>query len=527
MYCKTCNYSLWNLRDRRCPECGSAFKPSDFRFVPGSVRFCCPHCAQAYYGTTPEGHLQPRSFLCVNCRQPVEMDQTIVVPAAGVDEELTSAERMPWLDDSPGFFRRWFKTIGWSMTSPSKLIAGTALTSSLGRAFWFAFLTLSLYYAAMIIPLCGVVAFSALSALSRGRTGGPAMFSGMFVGFAIWAVTAILVTLASFLFWAFISHALLRVGGPTEGGLRRTMQCFLYSSGAFVLVAVPCVGPYLSVVCWVWSAVSAIHMICRGQRVGGGRASFAVLTPPITLTILGALGLVLWLIPAISSTVTAAQAAATQAAAQAATAGIVGEQQNAQLVLDSLRRHADAPPGHAARLVAWGDVAPTQFVLSQRPDTPGADAIVVGRTTLQDLFTAAKSAQERELRRAEGALPPNVTAHRVGDFVFTYHGVDMANGVDGLWLFIAEVRTAPPALPAASAPSDPSSRRRSRRASVPTGQSIWLVGTNAGEVHTVSDLLSATYEQNQLRAAQGLAPLPAATEVKDVWPAPAPDPPPP
>src|SRR4051812_39263898 len=105
MFCKTCNYALWNIPDRRCPECGTGFKPSDFRFVPGAVRFCCPHCSQAYYGTTAEGHLQPRSFLCVNCHQPVEMDATIVLPAEGVAEELTSAERMPWLDDSLGFFR--------------------------------------------------------------------------------------------------------------------------------------------------------------------------------------------------------------------------------------------------------------------------------------------------------------------------------------------------------------------------------------------------------------------------------------
>lgn len=29
MRCKTCHYSLTNLKEHRCPECGRAFRPAD------------------------------------------------------------------------------------------------------------------------------------------------------------------------------------------------------------------------------------------------------------------------------------------------------------------------------------------------------------------------------------------------------------------------------------------------------------------------------------------------------------------
>jgi hypothetical protein len=516
MFCRTCNYPLWNIRDRRCPECGTDFKPSDFRFVPGAVRFCCPHCAQAYYGTTPEGHLQPKSFLCVNCQKPVEMDQTIVLPAEGVEEEATSAERMPWLDDSRGFFSRWFKTIGWSMTSPTRLIAQTPLSSSLGKAFRFALITFALYSIAMMVPFCGFGLFGVLRAGPPTRGAGGAAIGAMFATMVMfWFLMSLVLALAWVCLCACMSHGLLLLGGAVEGGLRRTMQCFLYSTGAFALMAVPCLGGYMSSVSWIWAAVSAILMIRKSQKVSGGRATFAVLTPPITIVMLSVLGIVFLVAPAVSRSMAAARASVAQmSAAASAAGGVAAEQQTAKVVLDALLKQASHPPLHAARLVASQDVAPTQLFLSQRPNAIGPDSIPVGRISLQDLFTAPPSAQERELARAEAELPAAVIAHRVGDFVFTYHGVDMQNGDGDLWLFVAEVRT--------TAGMTPPIPVRSGRAQVSRGPgaggSVWLVGTNGGNVEVVPNLASATAAQNELRASYGLPGLPSARDVKDYWP---------
>ncbi len=73
MRCKTCGYRLWNLTEQRCPECATPFRPSEFEFVPNSVQFCCPHCGQAYYGTGPQGHLEPASFVCAKCGNAIQM----------------------------------------------------------------------------------------------------------------------------------------------------------------------------------------------------------------------------------------------------------------------------------------------------------------------------------------------------------------------------------------------------------------------------------------------------------------------
>ena len=62
MRCKNCDYRLWNLVSRQCPECGTEFLPHEFEFVLNSVRFCCPYCQQDYYGTGDKGHLEPIEF---------------------------------------------------------------------------------------------------------------------------------------------------------------------------------------------------------------------------------------------------------------------------------------------------------------------------------------------------------------------------------------------------------------------------------------------------------------------------------
>src|SRR5688572_13451876 len=98
MRCTTCQYPLWNLPGRQCPECGTPFLPSEFTFVPNSVRFCCPGCGQDYYGTGPGGHLEPEQYDCVRCGRPVSMNEMVLLPTAGVEEKQTEVEVVPWLD---------------------------------------------------------------------------------------------------------------------------------------------------------------------------------------------------------------------------------------------------------------------------------------------------------------------------------------------------------------------------------------------------------------------------------------------
>ena len=78
MRCTKCNYSLFDIRERVCPECGEPFAISAHFFEHCGVRFCCPHCDQQYYGTDEKGHLVPIHFNCVKCHNHISMNQTIV-----------------------------------------------------------------------------------------------------------------------------------------------------------------------------------------------------------------------------------------------------------------------------------------------------------------------------------------------------------------------------------------------------------------------------------------------------------------
>ena len=134
MRCKSCDYLLWNLKARQCPECGAAFRPSEYEFTANSVRFCCPHCDQSYFGTDDHGHLVPREFECVSCRQRVRLDDTVLRPAEGVEEAQTKPDRMPWLErERRGVLRAWFATIGAAMTRPQSLMRAIPDSTSTGR----------------------------------------------------------------------------------------------------------------------------------------------------------------------------------------------------------------------------------------------------------------------------------------------------------------------------------------------------------------------------------------------------------
>jgi hypothetical protein len=78
MRCTKCNYSLFDIRERICPECGEPFAISARTFDHCGVRFCCPHCDQQYYGTDEKGHLVPIHFNCLTCHNHISMNQTIV-----------------------------------------------------------------------------------------------------------------------------------------------------------------------------------------------------------------------------------------------------------------------------------------------------------------------------------------------------------------------------------------------------------------------------------------------------------------
>ena len=261
MRCRECDYALWNLKTRQCPECGSQFAPDEFDFRPNSVRFCCPHCDQAYYGTDARGHLEPSAFACVTCGRHLSMDDMVLLPAEGLEEPQTQAAVNRWLErHRTGRFKSWCSTIGQSLISPGQLMKGTPVESSMKQAWWFLTVTIVATMAVSFIPAaCLTVGFPFMfSASGSAPAGGPGpgVLAGIMTGMTVVTLVVVIsLTLLFVLVWGLATHGILNIGGRGHETVRRTFQALCYSSGAYVPSVIPCLGGYVGPIWWVVSAV--------------------------------------------------------------------------------------------------------------------------------------------------------------------------------------------------------------------------------------------------------------------------------
>jgi hypothetical protein len=482
MRCKTCNYALWNLRSRTCPECGSPFAPSDFDFVPGSVRFCCPHCNQNYYGTSPAGHLTPRTFNCVSCQAPVDMDEMVLLPTEGLREEQTRRASNPWLTREASLPQRWLRTVGWAMIRPGGLIEGTPLASSRGPAWNFAlatYLVIAVGFMAWWVALMGIG-----FAVGGGGVGGGAPLAFMLFGLAIMMAGAIVVFMVTVLLWAATAHLALLLTGRGTKGFGRTMQAMLYSSGANALSFIPC----LNYVLWIWWVVSFAIMLCRGHGVSAGRAALAAVAGPVVgIGLLTVFYAGLFAAMGAGGAGTWAGGAPITAHASTDAAGPITSK------LVARQRGEGAWPDHGARLLDE-QLSAVSFVGPHSPTS--ARDVTAGGVPVADLAEMPWQERREAIDAIAAALPADTVAHRVGDFVFTYHGLGQ-NPDQRLWVVIES----PP-------PSE---------VWTPAEVIVGLVGgwTRSFPAAGFPRLLD---QQNELRAEHGLAPLWHPDTVSDAHP---------
>ena len=496
MRCTSCDYALWNLKTRLCPECGRAFRPGDYEFVRNSVKFCCPHCNQAYYGTGPKGHLVPAEFDCVRCSRRIGMDEMALLPAEGVDEKQTALDYMPWLERRRrGWWRAWGSMVWRALVAPSRLMRSVPESSPVKQAWWFAVATNALVMLVSIIPAICVMGVFPLLLLRLGNPAGatpPVSFlvavMGGVMGFGIFAGFVMLL-LVIILLWGIAVQLLLRMSGSVSASIGRTYQALCYSSGVNVTTVIPCLGVYVG---WIWWIVSAILMIKEAHKVHGVRATFAVLSFPVALLVLVA-GLYAVL---LTGAIFRARSLTAMPAAQA--------RLETQMVLDDLIAHAGrgvgaGPPGHAVELLVSGTLTATDLVsastLTELDDVPVAD------TLLSDFMFLSAADQQKAARTAADALGVSTIAHRFGDFLFTYHGADLTAGDGRLWLVVG--------LP------DPD------RNPTPSPGDMIHIGQGDGSVTRTryAVLASDLQVQNQYRLSIGLPPLPDLNSITHGAPA--------
>ncbi len=158
-----------------------------------------------------------------------------------------------------------------------------------------------------------------------------------------------------------------------------------------------------------------------------------------------------------------------------------------QAVLAYAESHGGGGPLHASELLLEGRVALQTFAtldsLTRIESVPLADIML-------SQFAGMKSEERRKVVNAASAGMPDATiAHRLGDFVFTYHGIDFANADTGLWVVVWSPD------PAQNPPPSP-------------GESI-AVGLAGGNVVQIAltSFVEELSTQNQLRTRYGLPPL--------------------
>jgi hypothetical protein len=491
MRCKTCDYPLWNLKARQCPECGTTFAPSEFEFVLNSVRFCCPHCDQAYYGTGEKGHLVPDEFNCVKCGARLGMDDMVLRPAQGVQEEQTKVERMPWLERSDrGMIKAWFATVGQALVQPMPLMRALPDHAPAGAAWTFALITTLVIGVINTIPRAGIVFMFFVPGMTGGGPRPPTrMLSVIFI---VPAVLMFIMPPLAVAIGGLIVHGLLRVTGPTAAPIGRTWQALCYSVGANIGSAVPCVGHYFG---WIWWTVSAALMVKQAQMVSGLRASIAV-------SIAAIVGIASW-VGAYALLMAIIMGGMARGMGGPGSPVVVTPSE-VSIIVSALQGYASAHggygPAHGTELMTDANpLSASDFVLAN--SQTHEDQVPVADATLEDLQFLPANRVAAIARNAGDLLPSHAVAHRVGDFVFTHHGIDF-NSADGeLWIVVAS-------------PEMTANSFQLITQTVLTGSVDGRV-----KVHAPSRFAAALAEQNELRRAAGLASLPDPRLVTHASPA--------
>ena len=289
MRCLGCDYELWNLAPGACPECGRVWSFEERRFRAQAARFLCPHCDHAYAGTDQSGLPTPRVFVCVNCQQEISLSNMRALPAPGTDGSDAMQDQHPWFHRGRvGRFRAFRQTTRESLLRPSALAASLPAKIALKDALLY-----SVLCGSTAVVGC-VAAPIILMMILEGRALVLEVVLQCGIALAVTIGVAIAFQLVLVL-WGIAAHALLKATGPVGRSWRTTTCALLYSSAPLLFAALPCCGVYVSALSLLWMMITAIVAVVASQRVSGGRAAFAVLTPALTL--LGSLvALIIWVV---------------------------------------------------------------------------------------------------------------------------------------------------------------------------------------------------------------------------------------
>ncbi|MCC6580161.1 MAG: hypothetical protein IT440_06935 [Phycisphaeraceae bacterium] len=273
MQCRQCGHSLWNVASRQCPACGQGFRPSEYRFKPGSAAFLCPHCNARYVGMDEAGLIQPRRFACAQCNRSIYIDEMIVARSVGAAGPVASVAANPWAEHHRGHaWRRWRDTVATSLFHPTRLMQGTPENASALDAMVFLVLTMTIAHVVMTVLWgMGVIVFGP----------GIAHITDWLYSNVIRLTAEVGVVLIMSILWAGMIHVVLRSEGVQRSTWRRSLVVVTYAGGAIAWWALPMIGILLMPVSMIWWIVATIKMLRQGYRISAWQATIAVMLFPL------------------------------------------------------------------------------------------------------------------------------------------------------------------------------------------------------------------------------------------------------
>ncbi len=472
MFCKSCNYPLWNLTARTCPECGTGFRPSEFRFRRGTVLYVCPHCSQRFQGTDPSGHLEPREFTCPSCNNHVAMDEMALVPTPGVSETRTRTDLVPWFER--GHKGVW-RTIGQAMGHPDKLARAVAVSAPARTAsvLWYGVLTQSVFNLVGSAVVIGMMLVGVVMTASRSAV------VGALAGFAVLVVATLVASALGLLVWAGSAHLILRITGPMRGAFFYTLCPISFGGGVNAVSAVPCFGFYLAPIGLLWWVVVSTVMLRTTQSVGWFRATIATCAFPMVAAV-ALVGGIIWFATWVN-----AFPSRLGTASPTTTASDLGS------ALNGFAAANGDYPVHSSELIGAGQIfGPNEFYATGFPSS--FNAPFAGSTDFSSFLQMTPAVQNQQVARFKSAQPSDVVAHRTGDCVFTYHGLPATAQSSAIWLVVIE-----------------------------DGSSQFTVYAQDGSSDGFDGaaMPGKLAQQNQIRASYGLPPLPDLATVTHTQPA--------
>lgn len=273
MRCKQCDYRLWNLTSRHCPECSVTYTPSDYHFKRGAVEFCCPHCSKVYYGTNEHGQLEPVDFDCTQCGKHIHMNDMLLRPVNPAEEAFIASKPNPWtVRPRRKNFITLLRTIQMSQYQPHLLMDGTPTKGGSLDALIFA--------SSLVVFICFVgygLPVMLLSAMLQNDSDKlPFLVQNLLI------VLAAIASILSVLFvTSAVTHALLKITGGTRHDLSCTFKALAYAAGPLMWLGFPICNSVFIFVVVPWYYIGTSIAVVRMQHVNAGRAMVCLLVVPV------------------------------------------------------------------------------------------------------------------------------------------------------------------------------------------------------------------------------------------------------